>query len=195
MLEKIIQSGTNYLIRHRVVEEEDRDIYEYGFHMLYNNLITIAAVCVIAIWLNMVPEVIVYHIVFICLRNSAGGYHSKTYLRCFFMSTCILLLSLIGISHINSPILNIVFACLSVLLIWYKAPVEHENSPLSTEKRKKLKRISRVLSLLFLVVLLLFNFAPVTYRWVATSLAFGMVSHAILFGAALLEAKFYKKTA
>lgn len=60
MLEKIITKSTDYLIRNRVIEEDDRDVYEYGFHSLYNNIIDIASILVISIFLHQVPQTALY---------------------------------------------------------------------------------------------------------------------------------------
>lgn len=190
MLNKIIRSSTDFLINCHVIEEDDRDVYEYGFESLYHNIIDIISIVVIALWFHMVLQVIVYHVAFVCLRSSAGGYHSKTHLRCFFMSTAILLISLLGIAKISSPIFYVCIALLSLILIWLWSPVEHENSPLSSEKRRRLRGISRIFSLvLFMVILFisLFDYAPL--NWIAPSLTFGIASHIILFVSGLIQSR------
>lgn len=192
MLEKMINASTDYLVSHQVINEENRDIYEYGFHVLYNNLIDIISIVIIALCLNMMPEIIIYHVSFILLRNTAGGYHAKTHVHCFVLSTAILLVSLFIISQATSPVLSIGLACISVLLVWTKTPIEHENNPMSTKKQKRMKKISRTISVMLLCVILWISmFMDTSFRWMAISLALGMASHTCLVLAALFQ--FYHK--
>ena len=146
MLEKLITVSTNYLIHNQVIDEDDRDVYEYGFHTLYNNIIDIVSIVIIALLFNTVPQTIVYHVSFVLLRNTAGGYHTKTHLRCFTMSTTILITSLFVITWVTSPILSIGLACLSTILIWVKAPMEHENNPMSIGKYNRMKAFGHTCS-------------------------------------------------
>lgn len=139
MLDTFIRKSTEYLIQNRVIDEDDRDVYEYGFHNLYNNIIDVASIVIISVWLNQVPQTILYHISFVFLRNTAGGYHAKTHLQCFIISSAIWLTSLLAISKIGSPGVCISLAALSTSLIWLKGPVEHESSPMSLKKRRRMK--------------------------------------------------------
>lgn len=193
MLNKIIRSSTDFLINCHVIEEDDRDVYEYGFESLYHNIIDIISIAIIALWFHMVVQVIVYHVAFICLRSSAGGYHSKTHLRCFFMSTAILLLSLLGISQISSSLFCIFIAALSLILIWLRSPLEHENSPLNPAKKARLKTISKIFSLIFFIVILVMSLIDyASLDWIMSSLTFGIASHILLFVSGLIQSR--KKT-
>jgi len=195
MLDKLITESTNYLIYNQVIDEEHRDVYEYGFHILYINIIDIVSIAIIALLFGTVPQTIVYHVSFILLRNTAGGYHAKTHLRCFMISTAIFLMSLFIVSWVASPILSISLACLSALFIWAKAPVEHENNPMSMEKYNHMKILSRTFSVIFLCLVFLINiFMDASLRWVAMSLALGMASQTMLLFAAIAQTLRNRKT-
>lgn len=190
MLNKLISKSTDCLVRNHVVDEDDRDVYEYGFHTLFNNVIDISSIIVISLWLNQIPQTLLYHVSFVVLRNTAGGYHAKTHFRCFLMSTVIWLVSLWGISQVASPGVCIGLAAFSTSLIWGKAPIEHINSPLSTRKKKRLKTLSRIASAVFFMAIVLSSIVlGDKYRWIPASLAYGMASHAILILGALLQKK------
>ena len=154
MLDKLITTSTNYLVRRQVINEDDRDIYEYGFHALYNNIIDISSIVIISLWLGQIPQSILYHLSFVAIRQSAGGFHAKTHLRCFVMSTAIWLFSLWGIFQTSSPAVCIALAGVSLILVWVKAPIEHENSPMDYDKFKHMKVLSRILSTSFFIVIL-----------------------------------------
>lgn len=189
MLNILIGASVDYLLNKHVIEEDDRDVYEYGFHALYNNIIDISSIIIISIFFNQVLQTILYHISYIILRNTAGGYHAKTHIRCFIMSTVIWLLSLWAISHTSFAIISIGLAGVDVFLIWAKAPVEHINNPLSAQKLKRMKVYSRVMSTVILAVILFIStIMKNEHLWIATSLAYGMASHTILMLVALSQA-------
>jgi len=188
MLEKLVTRSVNYLLRNNAIFEEDRDIFLYGFHSLYSNILSITAILLISILLNQVQQTILYHISFILLRNTAGGFHAKTLLRCFVMSMIIWLLSLWCIQHIAKPLVCIWVAGAAKIIVWKTAPVEHENSPLNEFKRRRMKLLSKIVSAcLFISILLILTIRHNNSCWVAGSLAFGMATHAILVLAALYQ--------
>jgi accessory gene regulator B len=181
VLEKMIKKSTDYLIRNHVIDEDDRDVYEYGFHSLYNNIIDITSILIISVWLKQVPQTILYHISFVALRNTAGGFHAKTHFRCFIMSTSIWLLSLWGISHIAATEVCIALAGLSVFFVWLKAPIEHVNNPLSMKKRKHMKIFSRIIVIIFFVIVIATSVLLADkHNWIAASLAYGMATQMLL---------------
>lgn len=193
VLDKLIIASTDFLVRRQVIDENDRDVYEYGFHALYNNIIDITSIAIISVCLNQVLQTILYHLTFVILRNTAGGFHAKTHLHCFIMSTIIWLLSLWGISQTTSSAICIGLAGLSVFLVWAKAPIEHINSPLGIEKYKRMRLSSRIFSAIyFVIVLCVVMIVDESYIWVTASLAYGMVSHALLMLIALSQAFFRK---
>lgn len=193
MLDKLINASTNYLVRREVIDEADRDVYEYGFHALYNNIIDITSIALISVWLNQVPQTVLYHVTFIVMRNTAGGFHAKTHLRCFILSTMVWLFSLWGISGTISPVICLVSAGLAVALYWAKAPLEHINSPLSAEKRKRMRKLSRFYAVVFfaaiLAIALLMDESCI---WMAAALTYGLASHALLMLIALSQTHFNK---
>jgi accessory gene regulator B len=180
-LDSLINASTDYLIRYKVIDPDDRDVYDYGFHALYNNIIDIISIVTISALLHQIPQTVIYHISFVILRNTAGGFHAKTRLRCFIMSTIIWLLSLWGISQTASPVICIGLAGISALLIWTKAPIEHVNSPLSEEKYRRMRALSRIASMVFFIAVVFSSTMTNNMSiWIAASLAYGMASHALL---------------
>lgn len=180
MLEALIQKSTNYLISHKVIEEEDREIYEYGFHALFNNIIDVFSIIIISVYFHQVPQTILYHITFVAMRNTAGGFHAKTHFRCFILSTSIWLLSLWGIAYTTQPATSICMSGISVFLVWLNAPIEHENNPLSGKKYNHMKKLCRTISCAFFIIIIITSLLLPNYVWIPASLAYGMISHSLL---------------
>ena len=155
--------------------------------MLYSNILIIIFVAVIALYFSMVLQTIVYHITFILLRSVCGGYHASTQQKCFIISFTVFVLSLFGIAIISSFWIAMFFSLMSVLLIWFKAPIENENRPLSEDEREKMKISGRIMAtVLIIVALITYILFKEIYNWFSISILFGMITHAFLFVIALL---------
>jgi len=194
MLEKLTKLSTESLINKHIVDADDRDVYEYGFHIFYSNVLLALFVGIISVILKQLPQTVVFYFVFILLRNTAGGYHANTQHRCFFISAIIWLLSLCIINQLTSGIIIIAMSAMSTFLIWIKAPIEHENNPLGDYGRTKMKKHSRAISVAFLLTcVVLFILMVEPYKWIAAAIAVGMFSHFILFAVAILNPTARKK--
>lgn len=87
---------TNYILLKGVIEENDFEIYQYGFQRFLELSINIMCSIIIAILLNMKLECIVFFLFFIPLRSYSGGFHMEHYLSCLFLS-CLSLTSILCI--------------------------------------------------------------------------------------------------
>ena len=70
------QSGTEY-------DEDDIEVYSYGLQIFLSNVFEVLAVLIIGLCIGRFFETVAFFVSFISLRSGAGGYHAKTYLRCF----------------------------------------------------------------------------------------------------------------
>ena len=130
------------------IDEEDKEIYLFGFYQGLVFLLNIATALFTGIILDMFLESILFLICFIPLRIFAGGYHAKTQLRCYIMSTATtaVLLYLIDVTQRNMGVYVIILYIIAVCIIWKLAPVQDKNKPLDLDERKKYRK--RVHSLL-----------------------------------------------
>lgn len=177
MLDKLIVISTDYLIQKNVIDEDDRDVYEYGFHSIYSRVVNLTFVLVVSIWLNQLAQTIVYHIAFSIMRSVAGGFHANTRLKCFLISMSIWLSSLWAINNVVYPVF---LTLIPVLLVWVLAPVEHYNNPLSDKKRNKMKFMSRFFSIILFAIIFVISVVIKNNLWIASSIGYAMVSHCIL---------------
>lgn len=119
------------------LSKEDTVILRYGLKkivLLIGDTIFTVAVG----WLLGIPALsIVFQIIFMLLRMHAGGYHSKTELKCTVHSAIVTVVSLIGIRMMVewSWQNNLLFAFTGVVIMLL-APVEAENKPLSLKEKK-----------------------------------------------------------
>jgi len=180
VLDSLIKVSVNYLVKQNVINDDDRDVYEYGFHSLYSNVFIFFVIGIGAILLNQFAQTIIYHAIFIVMRSVAGGYHARSQWCCFILSVLVWILSLFAIAYINFPIVSIALSLISMIIVWAKAPAVHENNPLSDSKRSKMKILSRILSLLFLFAVMVLALWNNKNLWVANSIACGLFTHSTL---------------
>ena len=81
-----------------VISSDDRTLYIYGFHQMGVTLLNFSTDIIIGVLTGMLLESLLFLAVYISLRKFAGGYHAKTELRCYGLSTLLLCAALCGIS-------------------------------------------------------------------------------------------------
>lgn len=149
---RINRTLTNHLIAKNIVPKEDKEIYDYGFEMLFSTLMGYTIVLVTSLLMNSFFEGMIFLISFVLLRNYSGGYHADTHIKCnlflFLSALFVLFMSKVAIPYIY---LIMIYVLLWHMIIMY-APIENKNKPLSENERKKYKRISVVLALIFGII-------------------------------------------
>lgn len=136
-MERISRILTNYLIKNKVIANEKKAIYQYGFQIGMEVCLNTIISIVIAIICNMEFEAILFFIVFILLRSYAGGVHLNTYTSCLICS-CV---SFWGILMIVKYIriydyVALVIISISLLVIEVISPVQDVNRPISPNELK-----------------------------------------------------------
>ena len=148
------------LIQHTNTPSSHKPVFRYGIELTISTLSSILSVLFLSLLLNATIETIVFLIAYMSLRIWSGGYHAKTYARCF-LSTNLTYLAVYAISRILLtlesvwPPLILFFAANTVIFVW--APVRNEHHPLSEERYHRNKRIARTLLLIYDFVFVLFS--------------------------------------
>lgn len=148
MTKKIMENVWKQMQHASNIDEDDKEIYLFGFYQGLILLLNIVTTLVIGIILNMFVESILFLIFFIPLRIFAGGYHAKTQLRCYVMSTIttVLILYLILFLQENMGVIIMAGYVLSLCVIWKLVPVQDKHKPLdSKEQIKYRKRVHKLL--------------------------------------------------
>lgn len=123
MKSKLIQT----LVSNKMIEEEEKDIYEYGYFVLLFNFLCIFSVICIGILLNEFINTCIFLLAFTPIRILSGGFHLKSPLKCLmFFSTCYFILLNIYIK-LNS--LNNYFIILIVVIYLFFVIFEYINKP------------------------------------------------------------------
>lgn len=137
-MERLANKLTDYLIHKKVILQENRNIYQFGFQVGFEVILNTAISILIAIICKMEVECIVFFLVFIPLRSYAGGLHLDSYFKCMVCSCLSLLFILLIVKYINiNSVLMICIVAFSIIIIKVIKPVEHINRPVSRKKYRE----------------------------------------------------------
>ena len=86
MLNNYINRFVEWQIRNGVLRQEDKSLYQYGYHIMIEYFLNVLAAVIIAVLFRAFEIVIIFTSAFMLLRSYAGGYHADSGLRCFVLS-------------------------------------------------------------------------------------------------------------
>lgn len=183
MISKLSEKITNTLVVKNTISEDDRELYEYGFFMLFSNLYFIVITCIFGLIFGVFFESLIFFISFMLIRKYAGGYHAKTETRCQIVSTLSILISILVIRFVNFDGISVILlaiTAISSILIFAFAPLDTPEKPLS----KKEKNYFRKISYIILVILDVLFIVAYNFSW---NIVFVPISVAILFESILIS--------
>ena len=116
-MEKVSKFLTDYIIRKGMVDEEDRNMYEYGFVITMEVGLFVIFCLIMTLQLHMFINGILFFIVFVPLRSYSGGLHLEKYHSCLILSCVTFLGILMIVKHIKMP-MWVSFVILVILTIF-----------------------------------------------------------------------------
>ncbi|WMM24592.1 accessory gene regulator B family protein [Tissierella sp. MB52-C2] len=110
--------------------DDEIGVILYGMKIIGTSILTALIIVLIGIIMRQTVSSIIYLGVLILLRRNMGGYHSKTYLGCLFITS--LNFIIIGLLEIYldstlKQILGIIFIIYSTVKIYTTKPIVHTN--------------------------------------------------------------------
>lgn len=157
MLVKASVSLTNRLISAGVIKSEEFDIYQFGIENTILKLIHLASYAALGVIIGKLPELIIFLMAFIPLREYSGGFHAKTPLRCYIVSCLTVSTVLLLFKFTTSYLINysIPIALVGSFLLFLIIPVEAKDKPLDESEKIYYKSKGGFLILLELVLTLI----------------------------------------
>lgn len=158
----MIEAFLNGLIREGVIQQEDRECYQYGCEQGLFMLLNLLTTVLIGLLMGMVWQSVLFTLLYIPLRIYAGGYHAKTQLRCFFVSNGMIIAALLGMKTLlQSPSICGILLLLGAGVVLWLAPVEDQNKPLDQQEKAVYRQKGRRILVLYLALFL----AGAVLRW------------------------------
>lgn len=151
---------------------KDIEVYEYGLKLVFIKIIHIITILFMG-WIgNELMNIIAFLLIYICIREYSGGYHSKTSSGCYL---CTIAVTLAAIVFFKLELFH-TWGVWSILLIcggfvWFYSPQETGNNPLEPWEVKCYRKRTRIFLLLFLIVSIILNiFYPLLKKGFACAL-------------------------
>lgn len=140
-MEKVAKSLTDYIIGKGMIENEDREIYEYGFQITTEVGLFILFCLVTTLYLHMYIEAIMFFVIFAPLRSYAGGLHLEKYHSCLILS-CLTFCGVLLIVKYIQVSFYFSFIVLLILEYWVFClyPVENLNRKVDDEENRYFKK-------------------------------------------------------
>lgn len=146
------------LIKNKIVDIEQRDIYVYGLEVILLN----GSLLIVFLIASMLCEAMLnfwaYLILFLPIRSFSGGYHAEKSESCFVLSTIMYGLSIAITAFFPLLYQNwkwTIAGIISVIIILALSPMINENNPLTKSQQKRNRIIVYILLSVELVVFIL----------------------------------------
>lgn len=149
---------TEKLIAAAVIEDDDRELYIYGFFLLISKTVFLVVTMLVGYFMGVWLESVILYFSFLFLRAYAGGIHAKTEAKCTVLTTIALLLSILTIRQFEmqkSEILPFFMLGFGVLSVWLFSPLDTKEKPLNQEEKSKYKKISIFITLIYIIVVII----------------------------------------
>lgn len=154
-MDRLANIITDHYIRKKIIAEEKREIYSYGFKLIIADVINYVMIILLGIVFNRLIESIVFLITLCGIRQFSGGFHAKSFWLCrlsmIITCLCVMLLTDIVTYTGFESIIVILVNVISVVFITMIAPVVHPNKPLS-DKQKHNNKIKSVITSIFMLI-------------------------------------------
>ena len=145
---------SDYFVENEVVLPEDKSIYKYGTEVVISSILGIVIVIALSAVLGQFQDGMLFLLCFIPIRIYAGGYHANTYLKCnATFITVFIFTSLVSrnLPEVFQVQLSILFLIASLVVIILLSPIENKRKPISDYEKKRYRRISIIMSVLWIV--------------------------------------------
>lgn len=183
MISSAANNITNYLICEKVIKDDDREIYQYGFEQVFSSLLNIATMLLLGIILGKIYQSLVLILSFMALRSYSGGYHANTPLHCYLLTV----MSISAALSIMKFITIDRFICLGLLVlssvvILLLSPIGSKNKPLDEIEKIIYRKKTIIVWSVETCVAIVFIILDITEIHIAITLAQVIISIALIFG-------------
>lgn len=179
MLERLANKWADLLIA-KGADSENKEVYAYALESILSNTLSYGILIILAAFLNLVPQMLLFFLFWIPLRSNLGGIHASSQGMCLFLSALFGVGSvLMAVYFIPNIIIIVISLAVCILITFMIAPVVHPNHPVSDERLKHVKKIVRIVILAESALIIILYF--VLPHWIS-SIGMYSTGFAVVFG-------------
>ncbi len=189
MLSLCVKRMTLFFVEKGLFQEEDREVYAYGFELLLSTVLNLLTVLVMAVFFGRIAETLCFLTTFIVMRIFAGGYHASSHLRCFLILLAVYSLFLIILAFFGGRTVSLLsggLAIISFFLVFLLSPVPDKNKPLTGEETRAFRVKSRIVTICCVGIIVCGN-VFLSGNALILSISCGLFAVAMSLGAAQLR--------
>ena len=182
MLNKSANCLVRLLEKHYDLSDEERPVYIYGFELLLSTLSSMITIISISIIIDKPSYAMFFLLFFFSLRLFTGGYHAKTYLRCFITTNTLFIITILLTEFILFFQLKWIMAILVIIstaVIWIFSPIKNIHHPCSEESYLKNKKRVHFLSSLYSLILIYIHLFT-NFNDIAVNSAWHLITVAVM---------------
>ena len=156
MIKNIAEKTTRFFIDKKIINSDDKEIYDYCFEIACVSFITHLTVIIIAFVFNIVVCSLIFLLTFSLFRRICGGYHARSYGRCTVISLLSFLIFVFFAKILRNYDYNFLFSVIGFGVLVLLSPVEDANKPITEKQYLLLRKIIKIITyvLIFLFVIL-----------------------------------------
>lgn len=182
-MEYLATKLAHYILEKGIITEDLIEIYQYGFQCFLELSMSTVCSIIIALFLGMLPECLIFFLLYIPIRSFGGGLHMKTYFACFIGSCFILTASLLAVKYLTIPIpLSFALYLFAAILILFIGPVDHPNREVDAQENHTFIKRTYFSMLISFLLALFFIFTQNTRYIFLQAIVFIFISTTSLIG-------------
>ena len=168
MFDRMSAFITDTLIEGKIIKMEERNLYLYCFGTLIEMTANLITTLIIGALLGKIVAALIFMLIFIPLRSTAGGYHCETAGKCYLLSMAVYLAIIFTYDCVSTiPSYLCVLICVfDFAAIISLSPVASPNKPLTAKEKIKNRRISIILSLIYITAIIVMLNSKNVYAFV-----------------------------
>ena len=159
MKKKFLNFSLNLIKKYNDYDDVKMDELRYGLEGFYLTMTKMVVILTLAIYLNLVFEMLLMLIFFNILRTTAFGLHASKSWICLLSSSIIFIgCPIIAKTIVIPNAIKIILGIISIILIYIYAPADTHKHPLIyADIRKKLKIKSTIRCFILITISLVIN--------------------------------------
>ena len=197
MISLISSSITKFLLKKSVIQDEEKELYDYGLFMLISYVAFFMLSVLFGLILNILFLSLLFFFIFCLVRNFAGGIHANTEIKCDIATSISLLISELLIKlllYYNLIEIAFIMLILSAITLIFVKPITSSNKEITLQEKRifyKKVIVITIFSVFISLICLLFNFYGIV---MSISVGLSLASVLLILGTIQQKIKLLKNT-
>ena len=159
MRKKVVNKIVQYIKTKKALSKDEEDIIIYGLESIYILVTKLFIISLVAYFLGIFKEYIIFLLIFNIIRTYACGLHATKSYICLIVST----ITFVGLPYICMKmvipfILKPIIGIILTIFIYKYSPADTYKKPIINKKRRrKLKVTSTIISIIYILLSLFTN--------------------------------------